>query len=103
MDTFRGSKTDQYNGGCKRYVGMTGNFRCAVLAFREWRSMQLEHFDAAGSCGSPMFTIPNGHVLGRVEVHTYYRREAAAALGLPRAVPESPKRLRCSRCCGARA
>ena len=36
MVTFRGSKTDQYNEGCKRYVGITGNPRCAVLAFREW-------------------------------------------------------------------
>ena len=25
MVTFRGSKTDQYNEGCKRYVGRTGN------------------------------------------------------------------------------
>ena len=76
------TKTDQYNEGCKRYVGMTGNSRCAVLAFREWRSMQPEHFKSAESGDSPMFTMPNGHVLGRVEVQSDYR-EAAAALGLP--------------------
>ena len=35
MITFRGSKTDQYNEGYKRYVGTTGYPRCAVVAFRE--------------------------------------------------------------------
>ena len=82
MVTFRASKTDQYNEGCKRYIGIADNPRCAVLAFREWRTLQPEHFDHASSRDQPMFTLPDGHVLGRNEVQGDYR-EAASALGLP--------------------
>ena len=82
MVTFRASKTDQYNEGCKRYIGIADNPRCAVLTFREWRTLQPEHFEHASSRDQPMFTLPNGHVLGRNEVQGDFR-EAASALGLP--------------------
>jgi len=40
MVTFRGSKTDQFNLGCKRFVGKAGNSKCAIAAFRDWFEMQ---------------------------------------------------------------
>ena len=66
MVTFRGSKTDQYNEGCKRYVGRTGNSRCAVEAFREWVRLQPGHFADWETSERSIFTMPNGKVLGRV-------------------------------------
>ena len=80
MVTFRGSKTDQYNEGCKRYVGITGNTRCAVLAFREWYRLQPAHFERSDVV--PMFTMPDGRVFGRVEMQNDLRL-AAIALKLP--------------------
>ena len=63
MVAFRASKTDQYNEGCKRYIGIADNPRCAVLAFREWRTLQPEHFELASSRDQPMFT--DVHFAGR--------------------------------------
>ena len=80
MVTFRGSKTDQYNEGCKRYVGITGNPRCAVLAFREWYRLQPAHFERSDVV--PMFTMPDSRVFGRVEMQNDLRL-AAIALKLP--------------------
>ena len=80
MITFRGSKTDQYNEGCKRYVGITGNSRCAVLAFREWYALQPSHFERSDVV--PMFTMPDGRVLGRLEMQADLRL-AAIVLKLP--------------------
>ena len=77
MVTFRGSKTDQYNEGFKRYVGMTGNSRCAVLAFREWYTLQPSHFERSDIV--PMFTMPDGRVLGRVVMQNDLRRSALLA------------------------
>ena len=57
MVTFRGSKTDQYNEGFKRYIGRTGNRRCAVAAFYEWYDLTPEHFE--DSSDRPMFVMPN--------------------------------------------
>ena len=82
MVTFRGSKTDQYNEGCKRYVGRTGNSRCAVEGFREWVRLQPGHFADWETSERPMFTMPNGKVLGRVEFQNDFRA-AAQALDLP--------------------
>ena len=64
MVTFRGSKTDQYNEGCKRYVGMTGNPRCAVLALREWYTLQPSHFERSDVV--PLFTMPDGGCWGEL-------------------------------------
>ena len=61
MITFRGSKTDQYNEGCKRYVGITGNPRCAVLAFREWYALQPSHFESP----AVVFIFTNLYYAGR--------------------------------------
>ena len=80
MVAFRGSETDQYNGGCKQYVGITGNSHCAVLAFREWYRLPPAHFERSDVV--PMFTIPDGRVLGRVEMQNDLRL-AAIALKLP--------------------
>ena len=77
MVTFRGSKTDQYNEGCKRYVGITGNSRCAVRAFREWYTLQPSHFERSDVV--PMFTMPDGRVLGRTEMQNDLRRAALLA------------------------
>ena len=74
MITFRGSKTDQYNEGCKRYMGLTGNSRCAVQAFREWYRLQPAHFERSDVV--PMFLMPDGRVLGRAEMQTDLRRAA---------------------------
>ena len=82
MVTFRASKTDQYNEGCKRYLGHTDNSMCAVKAFRDWVELQPGWFRNAPSNDRPMFSLPDGRVLGRCEVQLDYR-EAAAALGLP--------------------
>lgn len=82
MVTFRASKTDQYNEGCKRYLGHTDNSMCAVKAFREWVKLQPGWFRNASSNDRPMFSLPDGRVLGRSEVQLDYRA-AAAALGLP--------------------
>jgi hypothetical protein len=54
MVTFRGPKTDQYNEGCKRYVGMTGNHRCAIKAFREWFELEPRYFDGVDASERPM-------------------------------------------------
>ena len=77
MVTFRGSKTDQYNEGCKRYVGITGNSRCAVRAFREWYTLQPSHFERSDVV--PMFTMPDGRVLGRTEMQNDLRHAALLA------------------------
>jgi site-specific DNA-cytosine methylase/integrase len=77
MVTFRGSKTDQYNEGCKRYVGVTGNSRCAVRAFREWYTLQPSHFERSDVV--PMFTMPDGRVLGRTEMQNDLRHAALLA------------------------
>ena len=60
---------------------MTGSSRCAVLAFRDWVELQPSHFDER-SGDQPMFTLPNGHVLGRNEMQSDFRL-AAKALDLP--------------------
>ena len=81
MVTFRGSKTDQFDLGCKRYVGKTGNSRCAILAFREWEELQPGHFRPEND-DTPMLTLPSGHVLGRNATQNDFRL-AAKALDLP--------------------
>ena len=68
ITTFCASKTDQYNEDCKRYIGTSGNTRCAVRAFHEWVVLAPEHSLHSKPKGSPMLTMPSGHVLGRVEV-----------------------------------
>jgi len=80
MVTFRGSKTDQYNEGCKRFIGRTGNRRCAVAAFHEWYDLSPGHFEDLSE--RPMFVLPNGKVLSRAEVQSDFRL-AARAFGLP--------------------
>ena len=80
MVTFRGSKTDQYNEGRKRYIGRTGNLRCAVAAFYEWYALTPEYFE--DSSDRPMFVMQNGKVLGRIEVQADFRL-AARAFDLP--------------------
>ena len=62
------------------YHGITGNSRCAVLAFREWYRLQPAHFERPDVV--PMFTMPDGRVLGRVEMQNDLRL-AAIALKLP--------------------
>ena len=50
---IRGSKTDQYNLGCLRYVGKTSTTRCAVKAMLRWHAAEPEHFSRVGF---PMFS-----------------------------------------------
>ena len=81
MVTFRGSKTDQFNLGCKRYVGKAGNSKCAIAAFHDWFDLQPGHFRPENG-DTPMFMLPSGHVLGRNEMQNDFRL-AAKALDLP--------------------
>jgi len=81
MVTFRGSKTDQFNLGCKRYVGKAGNSKCAIAAFHEWFDLQPGHFRIENG-DTPMFMLPSGHALGRNEMQNDFRL-AAKALDLP--------------------
>ena len=57
MVTFRGSKTDQYSEGFKRFIGRTENRRYAVAAFHEWYDLTPEHFE--DSSGRPLFVMPD--------------------------------------------
>ena len=59
MVAFRASKADQYNEGCERYIWIADNPRCAVLAFREWRARQPEHFELASSRDHVDFVLPS--------------------------------------------
>ena len=57
MVTFRGSKTDQFNLGCKRYVGKAGNSKCAIAAFHEWVELQLMALHRAGNIAPPRWWL----------------------------------------------
>ena len=80
MVKFRGSKTDQYNEGCLRYVGATGNSRCLMKALHEWYDLQPGHFSRCDD--TPFFTMPNGAVLTREELQADLRL-GTTELGLP--------------------
>ena len=76
MIRFRGSKTDKYNEGCLRYVGITDNSRCFVKAVLEWYKLDPEHFDEVAQ---PMFRLPSGKTFTR-EAMQQDLRDAATAL-----------------------
>ena len=78
MVRFRGSKTDRYNEGCLRYVGITDNGRCFVKAVLEWYRLDPEHFD---EMAQPMFRLPSGKTFTR-EAMQQDLRDAATALGI---------------------
>ena len=76
----RGSKTDQYNEGCLRYVGSTRNSRCLMRALHEWFDSQPGHFHRCDD--TPLFTMPDGRVLTREELQADLRL-GTTELGLP--------------------
>ena len=76
MVRFRGSKTDKYNEGSLRYVGLSGNHRCFVLSMLAWYSLEPEHFDDSAR---PLFTLVSGKVFRREQMQEDLR-DAAAAL-----------------------
>ena len=80
MIKFRGSKTDQYNEGCLRYVGATGNSRCLIASLHEWYDAQPGHFEREDD--TPLFTLPDGSVLTR-EALAADLRLGTTSLGLP--------------------
>ena len=75
---IRGSKTDQYNLGCLRYVGKTSTTRCAVKAMLRWHAAEQEHFSRVGS---PMFSDAHGSVMSAARMQTLLKC-AAVALGM---------------------
>ena len=77
MARFRGSKTDQYNEGCMRYVGRTGNSRCLMAELHRWVELQPGHFDVTDEC-VPLFTMPNGKISARAELQGDLRAAAVA-------------------------
>ena len=79
MAKFRSSKTDQYNEGALRYVGMTGNSRCVVKALLEWFKLDPDHF--LTEVDRPLFRFPGGRVMTREEMQNDLR-EAAVAVGI---------------------
>ena len=80
MHNFRGSKTDQYNEGARRYVGSTDSPRCLIRALREWVALQPDHFQE-GDGADPLFLLPNGRLLTRAEMQSDLR-VAAVAFGV---------------------
>ena len=94
MVTFRGYETDHYNEGCKRYVGITGNTRCAVLAFRLWCRLQPANFERSDVV--PMFTMPDGRVFGRVEMQNDLRLAAIALKLSSENIGTHPLRVSCA-------
>lgn len=77
MIRFRGSKTDKYNEGCLRYVGVTDNGRCFVKAVLQWYELDPEHFE--DDVARPMFRLPSGKTFTR-EAMQQDLRDAATAL-----------------------
>ncbi|MAV11925.1 MAG: hypothetical protein CL861_00440 [Cyanobium sp. MED843] len=78
MVRFRGSKTDQYNQGCMRYVGQTGNARCLIRELHEWYKLQPDHFEGVRSEARPFFTMPDGKVATRQGLQADLRAAAVA-------------------------
>jgi integrase len=77
MARFRGSKTDQYNEGCMRYVGKTGNSRCLIAELHGWVELEPNHFDVTEEC-VPFFKMPSGKVSTRTELQGDLRAAAVA-------------------------
>ena len=74
MVKFRGSKTDQYNEGELRYVGITKNSRCVIKALRQWYRLDPDHFERNPE--NPLFRLPSGRVLTREEMQADMRDAA---------------------------
>ena len=77
MVRFRGSKTDQYNQGCMRYVGKTGNSRCLIAELHGWFALQPGHFEVTED-SVPLFTMPDNKVATRAELQGDLRSAAVA-------------------------
>lgn len=79
MVKFRSSKTDQYNEGALRYVGLTGSKRCVVRALVEWFRLDPKHF--LEHQDRPLFRYPDGKVMRREEMQ-HDLRDAAVECGI---------------------
>lgn len=77
MVRFRASKTDQYNQGCMRYVGKTGNSRCLIAELHAWFTIQPGHFEVTEE-SIPLFTMPDSKVATRAELQGDLRSSAVA-------------------------
>ena len=93
MRTFRASKTDQYNEGCRRFCGATGTDLCSVQAFKDMYAACPAHFDRPDA---GMFTLSNGKVLERKVMQDELRASAVAAGLDPKRIGTHSLRVTCA-------
>ena len=93
MRTFRASKTDQFNEGCKRYIGATGTELCSVEAFRAMYARRPAHFACPDG---PMFKMSDGQAFARKAMQDELR-DAALHEGLdPSRIGSHSLRVTCA-------